>query len=193
MNEPAPVQPVLATVEDFLSWAEAQAERYELVAGRLVMMAGGSTAQNDIQVNLLALLRARLRGGPCRPNGSDLAVRIDARTARFPDVSISCGPRGPNYVSDPVVIFEILPESTEADDRGAKWRDYRRLASLRHYVLIAQDAPRLEVWSRQERGWHYEELEGRDAELRLHAPNLILPMVEFYEGVSLAADSAITA
>ena len=70
----APAQRVLNTVDDFLAWVERQHERYELVRGQLVLMAGGSTAHNDIQVNLLTALRTRLRGGPCRPNRPDLLL-----------------------------------------------------------------------------------------------------------------------
>jgi Uma2 family endonuclease len=77
MSEPAAPQPVLADVDDFLAWVQGQRERYEFVGGRLVMRAGGSEDHNDIQVNLLAALKRRLRGGPCKPNGSDLLVRID--------------------------------------------------------------------------------------------------------------------
>ena len=79
MSEPATPQPVLADVDDFLAWVQGRRERYEFVGGRLVMMAGGSEDHNDIQVNLLAAFKRRLRGGPCKPNGSDLLVRIDER------------------------------------------------------------------------------------------------------------------
>ena len=67
----ASAQPVLHTVDDFLAWVERQNERYEFVHGRLVLMAGGSSAHDDIQVNLLAALRARLHGTPCRPNARE--------------------------------------------------------------------------------------------------------------------------
>ena len=147
----APARPVLATVDDFLAWVERQGERYEFVRGRLVLMAGASTAHNDIQVNLLTALRTRLRGSPCRPNGPDPLLRIDNRTGRFPDASITCGERGPNFLTEPVVLFEILSESSEARDRGEKRRDYQRLSSLAHYVLIDQAAARVEVFSRAER------------------------------------------
>lgn len=140
--------PPLRDTDGFLAWLERQDERYELAGGRLVLMAGGSAAHNDIQVNLLTALRTRLRGGPCRPNGPDLLLKLDDRTGRFPDASVTCGERGERFVTDPVVLFEILSESTEARDRGEKRREYQRLPSLRHYVLIDQATPRVEVYSR---------------------------------------------
>ncbi|MDX1542102.1 MAG: Uma2 family endonuclease, partial [Geminicoccaceae bacterium] len=132
----APLQPVLRNVDAFLTWVESQPERYEFVRGRLVLMAGGSERHNDIQVNLLSALRNRLRGTPCKPNGSDLLVRIDDRTGRFPNASVSCGREGGHALSAPVAVFEILSPITELSDRTEKWRDYQRLQSLHHYVLI---------------------------------------------------------
>jgi len=180
-------QPVLADLDDFLAWVEGQPERYEFVSGRLVMMAGGSEDHNDIQVNLLTALRQRLRGGACKPNGSDLLVRIDDRTGRFPDASITCGREGGHAVRAPVAVFEILSPATELLDRTAKRRDYQRLASLRHHVLIAQDAARAEIYSRTEQGWRFEELEGQSAVLALDALAITLPLAEVYEGLAFAA------
>lgn len=179
--------PVLADVPAFLDWVERQPERFELVAGRLVLMAGGSTPHNDLQMNLHAALVSRLRGKPCRANGSDLAIRIDARTDQFPDASVTCGPRGPNFTDDAVVVLEILSPSTEAQDRGAKRRDYQRLPGLRHYVLLAQDGVRAEMLSRTPEGWLLTEVEGPDAELRLEAIGISLPLAELYQDVELAA------
>jgi len=187
MSEAATPQPVLADVDDFLAWVQGQRELYEFVGGRLVMTAGGSEDHNDIQVNLLAALKRRLRRGPCKPNGSDLLVRIDERTGRFPDASVTCGREGRNYVTAPVAIFEILSPATELLDRTDKRRDYQRLSRLRHYVLIAQDAPRIEAYARSRRGWRFEELEGLDAVLALEAFGIELPLAEMYDGLSFPA------
>jgi Uma2 family endonuclease len=182
-------QPMLADVDDFLAWVQGQRERYEFAGGRLVMMAGGSEDHNDIQVNLLTSLKRRLRGGPCKPNGSDLLVRIDDRTGRFPDASVTCGREGRHYITAPVVILEILSPATELADRTDKRRDYQRLASLRHYVLIAQDAPRVEIYSRTTRGWRFEETEGLDVVVALEALEIALPLAEIYDGLSFPAPS----
>jgi Uma2 family endonuclease len=184
MSEAATPQPVLADVDDFLAWVQGQRERYEFVGGRLVMMAGGSEDHNDIQVNLLAALKRRLSGGSCKPNGSDLLVRIDERTGRFPDASITCGREGRNYLTAPVATFEILSPATELSDRTDKRRDYQRLPSLRHYVLIAQEAPRIEAYTRGRRGWRFEEIEGVEAVLTLEAFGIELPLSDIYDGLS---------
>jgi Uma2 family endonuclease len=190
MAEATTPQPPLADVEDFLAWVERQRERYEFVDGRLTLMAGGSEAHNDIQVNLLSALRQRLRGGPCKPNGSDLLVRIDDRTGRFPDASVTCGREGGHAIRAPVAVFEILSPATELLDRTEKRRGYQRIPALRHYVLLAQDAPRVEVYSRSAQGWRFEEIEGLGAELALDALAIALPLAEIYDGLAFAAPAA---
>lgn len=182
-------QPTLVDVDDFLAWVQDQRERYEFVRGRLVMMAGGSEDHNDIQINLLTALKRRLQGGPCKPNGSDLLVRIDDRTGRFPDASVTCGREGKHYVTAPVAIFEILSPATELADRADKRRDYQRLGSLRHYVLVAQDVPRVELYSRTSDGWRFEEIEGQSAVIPLDALEATVPLAEIYDGLSFPAPS----
>jgi Uma2 family endonuclease len=111
-------------------------------------------------------------------------VRIDERTGRFPDASLTCGREGRNYVTAPVAIFEILSPATELLDRTDKRRDYQRLTSLRHYVLIAQDTPRIEVYTRSRRGSRFAEIAGLEAVLAFEAFGIELPLAEIYEGLS---------
>ena len=150
------------------------------------MRAGGSEDHSDIQVNLLAALKRRLRGHPCKPNGSDLLVRIDERTGRFPTPA-SPAPRRPQLRHGAGRDFRDPLASDRAFGRTDKRRDYQRLASLRHYVLIAQDAPRIEAYTRGRRGWRFEEVEGLDAALLLEAFGIELPLAEIYDGLSFPA------
>ena len=80
-----------------------------------------------------------------------------------------------------------IAPATELLDRTDKSREYQRLTSLRHYVLIAQDAPRIEAYTRGRGGWHFEEIEGLDALLVLEAFGIELPVAELYDGLSLPA------
>ena len=98
---------------------------------------------------------------------------------------MTCGREGKHYVTAPVAIFEILSPATELADRTDKRRDYQRLESLRHYVLIAQDAPRVESYSRAGPSWRFEEVEGLDTVLALDALEITLPLAELYGGLSL--------
>jgi Uma2 family endonuclease len=179
--------PVLDDVEDFLAWLAGQEGRYEFVDGRIVAMAGGSERHNDIQMNLAVAIGSRLRGGPCKVNGPDLLIRTDrpGRRGRFPDISISCGRENGRYITRPVVVFEVLSEETELLDRSDKRREYQSLPSLAHYVLVAQDMPRVEVYSRRGGQWLFTEIEGLDALLPLDPPGIALPLAEIYAGLDL--------
>lgn len=90
-------------------------------------------------------------------------------------------------------MFEILSPATELLDRTDERRDYQRLASLRHYVLILQDAPRVEIYSRTGQSWRFEEIEGQGAALALEALEITLPLAEIYDGLSLPTPDAAAA
>ncbi|MBL8892146.1 MAG: Uma2 family endonuclease [Planctomycetaceae bacterium] len=88
---------------------------------------------------------------------SDLKLEVKATgLMTYPDLMVVCGK--PEFVYDhgdvlrnPVVIFEVLSESTESFDRGKKFEHYRLIPSLRHYVLVSQDRCSVEVFTRQVR------------------------------------------
>jgi Uma2 family endonuclease len=193
LAQPQPTHPAIRDIHDFRDWLHGQEGRFELVDGRIVAMAGASRVHNDIQINLILALGARLRGGPCRVNGPDLLVRTaeSGRRGRLPDASVTCEPEDDPYlVTRPVVLFEILSPETEARDRGEKWQEYQTLPSLQHYVLIAQDHVRIEHYRRVEDGWHYQELLGQDTMLRLDPPGVEFRVGDLYEGVALTGQAA---
>jgi len=78
----------------------------------------------------------------------------------------------PHAVTNPSIIVEVLSDSSEVDDRGDKWAHYRRLPSLRHYVLVSQTEKRVDLYTRERRGWHYEDVSEGSAELSALQINL---------------------
>jgi Uma2 family endonuclease len=151
------------TVEDFLAWERGQPERYEFVGGVIRMMVGGSNAHTIIKGNVFAALRARLRGGRCRAMAEGAKV-VTATAIMYPDASVVCGPidLAEDQVRAPTVVVEVLSRSTEDHVRGAKWVAYRDLESLQHYVLIAQEARRVEIYSRETKRWSLQVLSPPD-------------------------------
>ncbi|MBB3952524.1 Uma2 family endonuclease [Aureimonas jatrophae] len=142
-------------LEAFLAWEREQERRYELVDGVAVMMTGGTQGHALIAANIVAALRPRLRGSPCRPSGSDMRVPIPATgNARYPDVTVDCGPfdRSSHDASRPTVVFEVLSDSTGWFDQTRKLRDYDSVASIRQYVCVSQSEPRVLVWRRDGSG-----------------------------------------
>ena len=184
------------TFEDFLDWEHLQDWRHELVDGVPMAMAGASEGHNIIQGNIFAALLSRLRGGPCRPFPSDMAVKTGFRKGRYPDVTVDCGPRNPENRSrpSPTIVFEVLSSDTQGEDRTVKLWEYNELRTIAHYVLVEQSAPLLHVYSRGESGefkLRPQEVRGLDGVVELSAVGVSLSMAEIYE--SLDFDSAIEA
>ncbi|MBI2391976.1 MAG: Uma2 family endonuclease [Deltaproteobacteria bacterium] len=156
------------SLEDFLTAeaADASGVRHEWVDGHVYAMSGASPEHGRLVANVLAELRAALRGR-CSVRDGSVAIHIAATRAGLrPDVSIVCGPITKTVVekngriegeaiTNPCVIVEVLSDTTERDDRGWKFRDYRTLPSLEEYVLVSQHDRRVEIF-RRSREWASE-------------------------------------
>ena len=136
----------------YLAWEEVQEARHEYLTGEVFAMVGVRQSHNLATLNLYSNLRQALKGSPCRIFVEAVKARIDAADCFFyPDVVVTCDARDrqtPDYVSHPLLVAEVLSESTAAFDRGAKFAAYRKLASLQEYVLVDLEAQRIEVFRR---------------------------------------------
>ena len=150
---------------EYLELERSTGIRHEWLRGEVWAMAGGTPDHSGIASNVIQELGLALRGRPCRVYTSDLKIRIDAIDRdTYPDVAVVRGKRevsttDPNAVTNPIVIVEVLSDSTEADDRGEKFAHYRRIESLRAYVLVSQRDRRVEVFQRDDTTgrWSFEE------------------------------------
>lgn len=144
--------------------AEERAEtKHEYRNGEIVAMAGGSLEHSLLAVEAQVLLRRALSHRPCLVFNADARTRIPATgLGTYPDLAVICGrietdPEDPNTLNNPCLLVEVLSPSTEAWDRGEKFKHYRNLPSLREYLLISQGQPLLELYRRQPDGrWLYE-------------------------------------
>lgn len=151
------------TYEEYLAYERDSAMKHEFFDGEILAMAGGSPRHSAIALRIGSALDAGLGPG-CTAFQSDLKIRVLA-TGRvtYPDASIVCGPldRDPadhtgHTITNPLLLAEVLSPSTEEVDRSSKWHDYQLIPSLREYVLVSQNQPRVEVYRRQPSGsWEY--------------------------------------
>lgn len=138
--------------------------------------------------NVSALLGNALRGRRCRPTSSAQRIRISDAHAVYPDAIVVCppfqrAPDDPDAFTNPVVVMEVLSPSTQAWDRGGKFELYRSVPSLRHVVLVRQDAWRVEHYRRMDDGsWLLRDLGPGDAVDR-DAVEARVAIDELYEGV----------
>jgi Uma2 family endonuclease len=186
-------QPTL-TPAGYLDWEAQQSLRYEFVDGQIVAMTGGTIPHNQIAVNLVALLRPHLRGRNCKILSGDAKVAIsDDGPFFYPDVTVTCDERdrtARKYIRFPCLVVEVLSESTEARDRGYKFRRYRQIETLQEYVLIDPDRVLVECYRRNERdNWELVttmgEVSGAAVEdsLVLDSVGLEIALAQVYEDV----------
>jgi Uma2 family endonuclease len=181
------------THEEFLEFERQSRFRHEYIGGHVEMMAGGSENHALLILSIGAILRTALRGRECRAYGSDLLVRIEsADMLSYPDAMVICGPthfadRRNLSVDNPVLLVEVLSPTTEAYDRGDKFRAYQQLTALREVLFIAQDRPAAEYWTRQDDGWTSITVSGLDGVVDLQHLNVKISMAELYADVRWTA------
>jgi Uma2 family endonuclease len=178
------------SVSEYLAREEQALNKSEYFQGEIVAMAGASIAHNIITGNVFSHLHALLKNRDCRPFGSDQRIKVEeAGSFLYADVSVICGDvvtasDDPNSVTNPRVIIEVLSESTEGKDRGKKLKLYLKLDSLREYVLISQDEPRIDRLFRKSDGtWTMSIVEGLKDWVDLESVECRLAMAEIYDGI----------
>ena len=152
------------TYADYLAAEAASDIRHEYLRGEVYAMAGGTPSHARLAMAIGVALSNGLSGRPCSVFGSDLRVRIPATDlSTYPDITVVCGKLehdevDPDAAINPILIVEVLSDSTEAYDRGQKFSHYRQLPSLREYVLVSQHEPRLEAYYKNSEGaWVLDE------------------------------------
>ena len=190
------------TEEEYLAYDLDRDGKHEFVNGEVVAMAGVTEAHSALQVNLTLALGTRLRGSDCRVRGSDLRVRLDETGLYcYPDLTIVCGepefmptrpvtllnprvmPTRPVTLLNPRVIVEVLSESTEEYDRGAKVAHYRHRGTVDLILLVDSQRRLIERQQRHSDGtWTLSE----HSTGVLRVLDLEVPVDELYDGVDLA-------
>lgn len=180
------------SVADYLAGEELSGVKHEYLGGEVHAMAGASNRHNAIAYNTLLSLGTSLRGKPCRPFNSDTKVRIEfADHVRFyyPDAQVVCHPNPDtdHFQDNPVVVVEVLSESTRRTDLGEKRPAYLGIPSLKVLVLVEPDEPRVVVHRRQvDGGFQIEHHTGLEAVIALPEIEAALPLAEIYERIDFA-------
>lgn len=179
-------QPI--SVDDYLAGELVSDIKHEYSAGYVYAMAGAKNLHNAIASNFLAAVHARLRGKPCEPFNSDTKVRVKFPShTRFyyPDGMVVCTPNDPqqSYQDQPVVIAEVVSDSTRRIDENEKRDAYFTIASLDVYLVIETDVARVVAHRRTPNGFLTEIYEGPEAIVELPTIEVDLPLDELYERV----------
>lgn len=183
MHESA-VRHRIMSIEDFLAWEARQEVKYEFDGFEPVAMAGGSLDHARILRDLPIAIGGRLQGSRLEFLGSDMKL-LSLNRSRYPDGQIVCGPRdgAANFMTSPVVVFEVLSPGDERRDRVEKSAENLRIESIQTYVILGSDRMQATVLTRDGEAWTEQEL-GSSAWLTLPAIKIEVPLADLYAGVA---------
>lgn len=184
-------RPGMISVEAYLTGEETSAVKHEYVGGVVHAMAGATNRHNTVALNATAHLRSELRGKSCQPFNSDTKVRIEFPShTRFyyPDAMVVCHPNAAtdHFQDQPVVLVEVLSESTRRTDLEEKREAYLSIASLKVLLLVEPDRAAVLVYRRKsEGGFAVEQYEGLAEVIPLPEVGAEVPLAEMYDRVEL--------
>lgn len=185
----AVLQQTRYTAEEYLSLERSTSIKSEFHDGQIYAMTGASREHNLISGNIYRELSQQLKNRPCEAYINDMRVKAtEARCYHYPDIAVVCGK--PEFedaqvdtLLNPMLLIEVLSPSTEAYDRGGKFAHYRKIPSLREYLLVMQDQPGIERYLRQGEVWILSETLGLEASVALESIDCRLSLREVYDKV----------
>lgn len=185
-----------STFEDYLAFEETSETKHEFVNGEICAMSGARDEHVTVSGNVFSLLRAKLRGGPCRVYQSDMKVKVMATgNVFYPDVVVTCDAADREsklFKTSPKLIVEVLSDSTAAYDRGDKFAEYQKLPSLEEYVLIEPLRRRVECFRRQPDGsWNYVPFDETAVRVMFSSLAFDAAMDDIYEDVESSGQQPV--
>jgi Uma2 family endonuclease len=151
-NMSSVLKPNRLTHEEYFALEQAEDQRYEYIAGEVFAMAGGSENHALIGASIIIGLGNALRGKPCRIYTADMKLYVRKYDKFcYPDVQVLCenGIGHKKYVENPILIVEVLSDSTESYDRGLKFEQYRSIETLKYYLLVDQSRKHVDLYEQK--------------------------------------------
>lgn len=177
------------TLDEYIEWENAQPDRNEFVRGEVFAMVGGRRIHGRVVANLVQAFANHLHGSPCQVFAESMKVQVADDSIVYPDVFVTCDEvdlRTDQIFRSPRVVVEVLSPSTQAYNRGLKFTLYRRVASLREYILIDPDSREVEAFRVGADGlWVLHDMSGQAA-LAIPAIDATIAMTEVFAGVDAA-------
>ncbi len=178
------------TAEEYLELEEASLEKNEFYKGEIFAMAGASIEHNQIVRNAMVNIGKFLEDKKCQIFPSDLRIHsITNSLYTYPDLSIICNDietigKRKNTVTNPTVLIEVLSATTQDYDRGAKFKLYRDIESLKEYILISSLETLVEKYHKQVDGsWVLHEYKSETDTFTIASIDLLLTVKDLYRNV----------
>jgi Uma2 family endonuclease len=178
------------TVEEYLQFEEESEIRHEFYQNELFPIEAPTIRHNEIVHNLLFQFRPHFKAEGCKVMTEN--VKLEAEKNEYypyPDLMLTCSPDDTHHliVKYPILLAEVSSPGSIRDEHYFKWSYYRRLSSLRYYLIIAQNRVSVELFSRKTNTtiWTYQEFEDVEDIIHFDLLNFELPLSTIYEGISL--------
>lgn len=174
------------SLQEFLEWENLQPERHEFHRGEVFAMVGARRSHGRVASNLANYLFNALEGSPCEVFHEGMKLQIADDTILYPDVFVTCDQadlRTEMIFHSPTLVIEVLSPSTEAYDRSQKFALYRRLKSLKEYVLVDPEAKGIEAYVRGADGLFVLHDMSEDETIRFRSVEIEMPVASVFRGV----------
>jgi Uma2 family endonuclease len=174
------------SMADYLVWENQQSTRHEFYRGEVFAMVGVRRVHGLVVLNLALAIKSQLKGSGCQVFSESLKLQVADDAIFYPDLFVTCDPadlKTDMVFRKPTLIVEVLSESTQAYDRGLKYAAYRRLDSLREYVLVHPDTRRIEIFRRNQSGLFEIHDPAESEDLHLASIDLRVPMADVFDGM----------
>lgn len=184
------------TSEEFFAWEEQQLEKHEYFDGEIYVLGGRYNNRKNsfknhslVAVALISILFSHLGESGCEIGNSDLRIKtVGSHKYVYPDAVVTCDERdkgNTQFITYPCLIIEVLSKSTEAYDRGGKFKLYRKNPMLRDYLLVSSTSIEMELHHKNNAGeWIFTSYQEGDI-LELKSINLRFPVEDIYRGLTL--------
>jgi len=181
------------TPKEYFAWEEKQLEKHEYIDGEVYAMSGGSVNHSRIAIRFTAMFDTHLENSGCITGNSAIKVNIaEANNYTYPDASVTCDERDKstaNYFTYPCLIVEVLSNSTEAYDRGGKFRMYRNNPTLIDYLLVSSTSIEIDLYHKNDAGdWMIFNYKAGDT-IALKSINLSFAIEQVYRGLVLTPEA----
>lgn len=181
------------TPEEYIALERKALDKHEFRDGKLFTMPGASRKHNLISINLSTEIHIQLRDRDCEVYANDMRVLVQADGLYcYPDVVAVCGE--PHFLdaeldtlTNPTLVIEVLSPSTQAWDRGEKYRRYQSVPSLQTIVFVAQDTMHVELKRREDDQWVSEAWSAPEAVVPLASIDCQIALRDIYEKVVFGA------
>lgn len=179
------------TPEEYLELEEKAEYKNEYLDGEIVPMTGGTTNHNNIAGNFYVQVLLALREKNYNIYIGDVRLWLSRyRIYTYPDVMVIKGNpvyegSGTTTVTNPLLIVEVLSNSTKNYDQGEKFDFYRSIPEFQEYILIDQYRFYVKQFAKNQEGkWVLTEYEGEDSTLVLESVEFQIGIRELYQRVN---------